>query len=199
MAADLVLALTLAAAVALGGLLGYAFINRSFEFWPAPDKRSWQFNTAFGLFRIFCGGTVVFAALDWGSLGWDHWSRLAIGTPLMLGAFAVTLRGYLFLGIDNTYCAQDGLVTGGLYAYSRNPQYVSSVLATVGLAIFADSAITLGLAAVLFVLYTLFALNEERWLHEGYGERFARYMQEVPRFLDIRSFRRAREALVEAL
>ena len=192
-----VLGLTLAAAAALAGLLGRAFLDRDFAFWPAPDRKSWQHRAAFGLFRVFCGGTVVFALLDWGTMGWDHWSRIAIGAPLMLGAFAVTLRGYAFLGLDNTYCAADGLVTGGIYACSRNPQYVSSVLATVGLAVFAGSWITLGLAGALFGLYLLFALNEERWLHASYGERFARYFQEVPRFLDARSLRRVREALAD--
>ena len=194
MAAMIVLAATLIAAVLLGGLLAYAFFDRNFGFWPSP-KGSAHHRVAFGLFRIFCGGTVVFAAFDWGTMGWDHWSRLVIGAPIMLGCFAVTLRGYAFLGFDNTYCAQDGLVTGGIYAYSRNPQYVSSVLATVGLAIFAGSWITLALSGVLFVLYLLFALNEERWLHASYGERFAEYMREAPRFLDARSFRRAKEAL----
>ncbi|MDF2231418.1 phosphatidylethanolamine N-methyltransferase family protein [Albimonas sp. CAU 1670] len=194
MAANLVLAVTLAAAVLLGALLLRAFVDRDFAFWPSP-KGSRHHAVAFGLFRAFCGGTVLYALLDWGSLGWEHWSRIALGAPLMLGAFAVTLRGYAFLGLDNTYCAQDGLVTGGIYAYSRNPQYVSSVLATVGLALFAGSWGTFFLAGALFGLYLLFALNEERWLHASYGERFAQYMREAPRFLDARSFRRAREAL----
>ncbi|MGM0585470.1 MAG: methyltransferase family protein [Pseudomonadota bacterium] len=192
---EFVLALTLGAGVLLGLMLAWAFLNPQFNFWPAPNKTGWQFHTAFGLFRIFCGGAVVFALLDWGSMGWDHWSRIAVGAPVMLGAFAVTLRGYAFLGIDNTYCGTEGLVTGGLYAYSRNPQYVSSIIATVGLAVFAGSWITLGLAGALFVLYTLFALNEERWLHIGYGEAFAEYMKQVPRFIDARSFRRARQEL----
>ncbi len=192
---SIVFAVTLAGGCALGLLLLYALIDGRFSFWPAPDKKSWQFNVAFGLFRVFCGGTVVYALLDWGSLGWDHWSRLVIGTPIMVGAFMVTLRGYAFLGLDNTYCGQDGLVTGGIYAYSRNPQYVSSVIATFGLAIFAGSWGTFGLALALLALYTLFALNEERWLHQGYGDRFAEYMKEVPRFLDARTFRRAKQAL----
>lgn len=194
MAADLVLAATLLSGSLLAALLFRAFVDRSFGFWPSPQG-SRRHRLAFGLFRAFCGGTVLFALLDWDAMGWSHWSRIAVGGPVMLGAFAVTLRGYAFLGLENTYCAQDGLVTGGLYAYSRNPQYVSSVLATFGLAVFAGSWITLGLAAALFGLYLLFALNEERWLHASYGERFAQYIREVPRFLDARSFRRARAAL----
>ena len=47
------------------------------------------------------------------------------------------------------------------------------------------------LTGVLFALYLLFALNEERWLKGGYGRAFLDYMETVPRFLDERTFRRA--------
>lgn len=194
-----VLSVALIAAATLCGLLAYAFFDRRFAFWPPPARDGWRFHVSFGLFRVFCGATIVYALLDYGSLGWDHWTRLALGVPLMLGFFYVTVRGYLFLGLDNTYGAQDGLVTGGLYAYSRNPQYVSSVAATVGLAIAAGSPLTFGLAAVLLAIYTLFALNEERWLRASYGQAFRDYMRQAPRFLDIRSFLRAKEELQRAL
>ena len=185
--------------VALAGLLAYNLWNQDFELWPAPGKDSWRFQLSFGLFRLFCGATIVFALADWGSLGWDHWSRLAIGAPLMIGAFAATVYGYFFLGLDNTYCEADGLVTGGLYAYSRNPQYVASVLATVGLGITTNSLGGLLLAAALLAIYTLFALNEERWLWREYGRAFGRYAVATPRFVDRRSLRRARSALAEAI
>lgn len=195
----LALIAALLSATALGGLLAYAFLRRDFPFWPPPGRDTWQFHVSFGLFRVFCGSTIVFALLDFDSMIWDHWSRIAVGLPLMVGFFWITVRGYLFLGLDNTYGAQDGLVTGGLYAYSRNPQYVSSVLATVGLAIFAGSPLTFLLAAVLLALYTLFAVNEERWLRASYGESFIEYMRSVPRFLDARSFLRAKRDLQRAL
>jgi protein-S-isoprenylcysteine O-methyltransferase Ste14 len=186
-------------AASLGGLLAYALLDERFTFWPAPWQDSWQFSLAFGLFRVFCGATIVYALTDWGSMDWAHWSRLAIGAPLMLAAFAATLYGYFFLGIENTYCEAEGLVTGGVYAYSRNPQYVASVLATVGLALTTGSWGALAMAGVLLAIYTLFALNEERWLWRTYGHAFGRYAKRTPRFVDGRSVRRARHALVEAL
>ena len=141
---------------------------------------------------------MIFALLDWGSLGWEHWTRGAIGFPLLAVGALLTLRGYLRAGLNNTYCEADGLVTQGLYAYSRNPQYVASVVATFGLAIVANSWLTLFLAAGLFFVYLLFALNEEPWLRRGYGEAYDEYPSTTPRFLDERSFLRAREALVRA-
>jgi protein-S-isoprenylcysteine O-methyltransferase Ste14 len=196
---DAALITALASASALGGLLAYAFFRPDFAFWPPPRRDGWRFRLSFGLFRAFCGATILFAVLDFDSMVWEHWSRIAVGLPLMLAFFWITLRGYLYLGLDNTYGARDGLVTGGLYAYSRNPQYVSSVLATVGLAITAGSPLTFLLAAVLLALYTLFALNEERWLRASYGQSFIEYMRSAPRFLDARSFLRAKRDLQRAL
>lgn len=187
------------AGAALAGILALNLVWDHHRIWPPERRGNWQFHLTFGLFRLYCGATVAFAVFDWGSLGWDHWTRWVIGAPLLAGGAWVTVRGYLYLGLDNTYCEQKGLVTQGLYAYSRNPQYVASVLATVGLALTCNSWATLGLAAGLFFIYLVFALNEEPWLRSGYGEAYDRYMRQVPRFLDERSILRARDALARAL
>ncbi len=178
-------------ALLLGGLLAYNLYNPRLGFWPAAS--GWRHNTAFGIFRVFCGATVVFALMEIWANGWGHWLRYAIGGPITFVAFGITLWGYKFLGLENTYCEAEGLVTGGMYAYSRNPQYVTSVLATAGLGIVAASPLTLVFAATLFVLYFLFILNEERWLAQGYGRAFTDYMATTPRFVDERSFVRLRE------
>ncbi|MGR3803642.1 methyltransferase family protein [Marinibacterium profundimaris] len=177
-------------ALLLGGALAYNLKTPAFGFWPAAS--GWRHATAFGIFRLFCGATVVFALAEIWAHGLGHWLRYALGVPVTVVAFGITLWGYRFLGLDNTYCEADGLVTGGMYAYSRNPQYVTSVLATVGLGIVAASPLTLVFAVVLFVLYFLFILNEERWLAEGYGRAFLEYMATTPRFIDERSFMRLR-------
>jgi len=195
----IVLGIAVAAGVGLAAALLLSLVARRLEIWPPARRGGWQFHLTFGLFRVFCGATVLAALLDWGAMGWDHWSRLAVGLPVLIAGAYVTVRGYLWLGIDNTYCEADGLVTGGLYAYSRNPQYVASVLATVGLAVTAGSWAGFGLAAALFGLYTLFALNEEPWLRAGYGEAYEEYASRTPRFLDERSLARAKEKLAEAI
>ncbi|GAB5434165.1 MAG: hypothetical protein EpisKO_35350 [Epibacterium sp.] len=190
---DLALMVALLAAILLATHLSLSLKCPSFGLWPAAD--GWRHHLAFGLFRVFCGATVVFALTEIGVNGWGHWLRYAVGLPLMVMAFGITLWGYRFLGLDNTYCDTGGLVTGGMYEYSRNPQYVTSVLATVGLGITTGSWTTVALALVLFALYFLFVLNEERWLLKGYGKAFADYMRSTPRFVDERSLERLRAAL----
>ena len=190
---DIALITALLAALALAAHLGLSLRRPELGLWPAAE--GWRHHLAFGLFRIFCGATVVFALSEIGVAGWGHWSRYAIGVPVMVVAFGITLWGYRFLGLDNTYCDTGGLITGGMYEYSRNPQYVTSVLATVGLGITTGSWVTVALAAVLFALYFLFVLNEERWLMKGYGQAFADYMRSAPRFIDERSLLRLRDSL----
>jgi protein-S-isoprenylcysteine O-methyltransferase Ste14 len=185
--------LALGTAAILAGLLTYTLVVPGFGFWPAPDKSGWRHIAALTLFRGFCGLTVGFALLDLIGSGWGQPVNYLLGLPVMAAAYGVTLWGYRSLGLENTYCGAEGLVTQGLYAYTRNPQYVSSVLATLGLAITAGSWLVLGLAGALFVIYLLFALNEERWLAERYGQAFQDYRKRTPRFVGRRSLERARQ------
>jgi protein-S-isoprenylcysteine O-methyltransferase Ste14 len=195
----LAFAIALAAAALLAGFLIVALVIEGFAFWPPPKERCWQDYVFWGLFRLHWAAIALTAVLDGGTLEWEHWSRLAVGVPMLAGFLGLTLYGYGFLGLDNTYGRRAGLVTGGLYAYSRNPQYLASVAATIGLAITFNSPLTLLLAAVLMGLYALFALNEERWLMARYGRAYAEYAARVPRFLDLRSFARAGRVLAERL
>ena len=196
---DLVFAVALGAAAVLSGFLVVALVIDGFSFWPPPREKSWQEYTFWGLFRLHCVAIALTAFLDAGTLDWDHWTRLMVGIPTMVGFLGLTLYGYGFLGLDNTYGKRAGLVTSGIYELTRNPQYLASVAGTIGLAITFNSPLTLLLAAVLLGVYALCALNEERWLMARYGDRYADYASHVPRFLDLRTVTRARRALAERL
>lgn len=192
------LALGFGSGLVLCALLTHALLTPGVTFWPAPEKSGWRHHTALGLFRIVCAAIVLAAALEV-ILHGAALIDLAIGLPMVAAAYGVTLWGYRSLGLENTYGGAEGLVTGGLYAYTRNPQYVTSVLAGVGLAIAAASWTVLGLTGMLLAVYTLFALNEERFLVREYGQRFRDYMDATPRFIGLRSFEQAREDVEERL
>ena len=180
----------------LSSVLIFNLVNPS-GFWPADP--GWRRDLTLWLFRAYCFGMVAVAAGALWVWGFGQWSRYAIGVPMMGGAYALSLLAYKGLGKHNTYFGIEGLVTGGLYAYSRNPGYVASLAAALGLAVVAGSVIVLALAGGLLAIYFLFALNEERWLAKGYGTAFLRYMIETPRFIDARSVLRAREDLLARL
>jgi len=181
----LVFAAGLAAGVTLDLLLLRTLLAPPFRIWPTPEPGSWQSLTFWGLFRGGMVLTFVTAALDWNSTPLLDWTRFIPGLPLGLGGLFVTVCGYFNLGLGNTYCGADGLVTGGLYRFSRNPQYTASIIGLIGLSIGANSILTIVLSAVMVGAYVMMALVEEDWLKQLYGAPYRDYCMQTARFLDI--------------
>ncbi len=73
----------------------------------------------------------------------------------------------------------------GLYRFSRNPQYASSILGLIGLAICANSWFAVPLAALMSGAYVLMALTEEAWLEQRYGAPYRDYCGRTARFIDV--------------
>ena len=67
---------------------------------------------------------------------------------------------------------------------SRNPQYASSILGLIGLAICANAWLALPLAALMSGVYVLMALTEEAWLEQCYGAPYRDYCARTARFVD---------------
>jgi protein-S-isoprenylcysteine O-methyltransferase Ste14 len=156
-----------------------------FRIWPAPEPGSWQSLVFWGLFRGGMVATFVVAALDWNSTALLDWTRFIPGLPLGLVGLGITVCGYFNLGLGNTYCGADGLVTGGLYRFSRNPQYTASIVGLIGLSIGANSVLTIALSAVMIAAFVMMAMVEEDWLKQLYGAPYRDYCMQTARFLDV--------------
>jgi len=160
-------------------------VNDSFRFWPTPGKGSWQGAVFWGLFRSLNLITLAVAFLEW-----RHWESLL--PDRLLGA-VIAILGFSFygwavyaLGRKNLYCGRDGLVTGGIYSWTRNPQYATAIPAYLGLAVASNSAVALALASLLVLCFSLMAFAEERWLEAAYGAEYRRYRRTVARFYNWR-------------
>jgi len=111
----------------------------------------------------------------------------ATGTVMVLGATALMLAAQLDLGaswrvgIDEG--ARPGLVTGGLYRYSRNPIYVAMLTALLGFALLLPSWISLGLLIGAELGIRRHVRDEEAYLARTYGEEYRRYAARVGRFV----------------
>jgi protein-S-isoprenylcysteine O-methyltransferase Ste14 len=180
-----VFAAGLTAGAALDLLLLRTLLAPPFRIWPTPEPGSWQSLTFWGLFRGGMVMTFTVALLDWNSAGLLAASRYLIGLPLFLVGFGITVCGYFNLGLGNTYCGADGLVRHGLYRFSRNPQYASSIVGLVGLAVCANSWLTLPLTALMSGAYVLMALVEEAWLERHYSASYRDYCARTARFIDM--------------
>jgi hypothetical protein len=77
-----------------------------------------------------------------------------------------------------------GLVTAGPFALCRNPLYVGSFLISLGYMLMCHNPIVLVVGAVIFwMLHGGAVAYEEKLLCEHFGEDYAKYCREVPRFI----------------
>ncbi|MFB6077250.1 MAG: isoprenylcysteine carboxylmethyltransferase family protein, partial [Candidatus Nanohaloarchaea archaeon] len=77
----------------------------------------------------------------------------------------------------------DGLVTDGLYAYSRNPQYVGILLIALGWVIGWPTVLTLALFPVVAAAYVHLARVEAEDMRDRHGDAYREYMKETPLLL----------------
>ena len=182
---SVVFAAALIVGMTLDLLLLRTLLAPPFRIWPTPEPGSWQSLTFWGLFRGGMVLTFVVAVLDWNATPLLDWTRFIVGVPLGLGGLLITVCGYFNLGLGNTYCGSDGLVSHGLYRFSRNPQYTASIVGLIGLSIGANSILTIVLSCVMIGAYVLMSLVEEDWLKQHYGKSYREYCERTSRFLDI--------------
>jgi protein-S-isoprenylcysteine O-methyltransferase Ste14 len=68
---------------------------------------------------------------------------------------------------------------------------VGFILIYAGIVLAAYSFWALVAGAVLILAFFILPFSEEPWLRQQYGEEYVEYCRKVPRFLGLRSFRRA--------
>jgi len=172
-----------AALAILNGLLLLTVFSSSIKLWPTPSATSWQHYTFWPLFRGGLGLTLAYAILtaQWPQDG--EALRFLIGMICVIVGFGFTIYGYFDLGIENTYGADEGLVTKGLYRYSRNPQYVASILGFFGTALANSETHAVILCGLAILVYVIMPYTEEPWLQRAYGDVYLAYKERTPRFL----------------
>lgn len=173
-------------AAVLLGLLALTLLLQPFRIWPTPGPGSWQGYVFWPLFRslnVLCFAVAIADRTT--LLGLPAWLRL-IAFALLAASIALFIYSFRVLGRDNSYCAQDGLVTGGIYRWTRNPQNAMLVVVYGCLAFAADNAPAYVLCAAMMAVYTLMVRAEEPWLEAAYGEPYRRYCRRVPRFFNWR-------------
>jgi protein-S-isoprenylcysteine O-methyltransferase Ste14 len=100
-------------------------------------------------------------------------SKVIMGIGMLLVIF----------GWYQIYKAKGQLVTTGIYARIRHPQYLGFLLITLGLNVQWLTIITLLLWPILAVLYYRLAKTEDKEVEEKFGEEFQKYKRSVPTFI----------------
>lgn len=109
----------------------------------------------------------------------EHGVYLVMTVSVAFIAAGVSL---LALGWHRIYKAKGELVTGGIYAFFRHPQYLGLILIIVGFLIQWPTLPTFLMAPVLIIRYVRLANEEEQELESMFGETYRRYRQAVPGF-----------------
>ena len=116
-------------------------------------------------------------------------TSLSVGFLLALAGEAVRFWGVSIAGTETRTTGPVGatnLIIDGPFAYVRNPLYVGNMMMYVGVGImsFALMPYLLIVAYVFFLFqYTMIVTKEEEHLHTAFGEEYARYVANVPRFV----------------
>jgi protein-S-isoprenylcysteine O-methyltransferase Ste14 len=126
---------------------------------------------------------IVVGVMEWGSWTIPAAIRYGLGgTLIFLGNLGVWSEVLKF-GVDQTGGASGVLRTGGLYRYSRNPQYVSDMMIVLGWMSMSASPNALLIGCASIVVLAAAPLAEEPWLVDQYGKEYQTYKSLVRRFL----------------
>ncbi|MET0639574.1 MAG: isoprenylcysteine carboxylmethyltransferase family protein [Hyphomicrobium sp.] len=159
--------------------------NGEWRIWPAPPVGSLKSFAFWTLFRTLNVAVLALACERF--LTTLSGGLVPVRVALAVVSFAAGVA-YVYtlwsLGRKATYCQASGLATGGVYRWTRNPQYATAILAfaTLGLAAWTWDATLL--AASLVIVYAMMATTEEPWLEARYGPAYLDYKAEVPRFFN---------------
>jgi protein-S-isoprenylcysteine O-methyltransferase Ste14 len=99
----------------------------------------------------------------------------------ILGGVVLWTQAVLVAKLDANIL-QNRLVTGGVYAWVRNPVYAAFLLVCTGALLFAHNLWLLLLPVFFWAFLTvLMKHTEEKWLHETYGAAYAAYCRRTNR------------------
>jgi protein-S-isoprenylcysteine O-methyltransferase Ste14 len=108
------------------------------------------------------------------------WTAAVAGFAIMMTAFGLFKKA----GTDpKPWKTPSAFVTDGVYRWTRNPMYLGMVLIYAGIAILANSVVTLLLLVPLFIWVTREVIErEEAYLTVKFGEPYRAYKAETRRW-----------------
>jgi len=106
-----------------------------------------------------------------------HYSVLM--TSLIAGIVSIIGGALVIMGWKKIYNA-GGLVTDGIYAYSRHPQYLGMSMIIIAWLFAWPTIPTAIMGVVMLVVYYRLAKTEERELEQEFGDEYLNYKKSVP-------------------
>lgn len=124
-------------------------------------------------------GHLWLVALGLADSAWAMTLLHIVSNGIMILGFVLLYKGWVLIyGSGGT-----DLVTGGIYAYMRHPQYTGLFLITLGLLVQWPTLITLVLWPFLTFAYYRLAMKEENEVMADFPEEYETYRKKVPAFI----------------
>jgi protein-S-isoprenylcysteine O-methyltransferase Ste14 len=202
MIAELVFIITLITELLVAAGLLISLYYPDNRIWPPPKKDSWQYRYT----QFLSNGAIllffILGFLDMKSFILKSWGFLLVGFMLMINGAAlylwarqtfqktyakIRLEALLELSekkiIDTLSETKEKLVTEGPYKYSRNPQYLGTILFFLGDILVFNSfyQFVTGTLGFLFLILAVFV--EESWLEFRFKGKYEEYCKKVHRFI----------------
>jgi protein-S-isoprenylcysteine O-methyltransferase Ste14 len=158
---------------------------------PSPDRERTSAGVTVPPPLIYLGALILALAVDaiiGGPVtGIGSTLRWTIGAALIVAGFAIPLVASAQFRMAGTevrpWRPSTALVTSGVYRYTRNPMYLGLTLIYAGIALIADSVLTLlTLVPLLAIIQYGVIRREEHYLEITFGEVYRRYKRRVRRW-----------------
>ena len=122
-------------------------------------------------------------------LGWSHLGANARFTGFLVGLLGDLIFLTAVLSMKDSWRAgipesgKTELVTGGIYAYSRNPAFLGFYLQYIGVTLMFCNLLTAGITIFAISMLHRQILQEEQYLAASFGEAYLAYQHRVSRYL----------------
>lgn len=164
---------------------GYVMWRARHE-WRRGDEISKTTGLFISSLYLLVGSLLVVALVEhpW-PIGIPPAAALVIGGALVAAGIVLAATGFVPFGsIGQLYGVErGGLITDGIYRYSRNPQYTGIGIALLGSAILGRSGLALAVLAAYCVGIRVWLVVEEAHLQRAFGAQYTAYRKRAPRFL----------------
>ena len=122
-------------------------------------------------------------------LGWSHLGANARFTGFLVGLLGDLIFLTAVLSMKDSWRAgipesgKTELVTGGIYAYGRNPAFLGFYLQYIGVTLMFCNLLTAGFTIFAISMLHRQILQEEQYLAASFGEAYLAYQYRVSRYL----------------
>jgi protein-S-isoprenylcysteine O-methyltransferase Ste14 len=139
-------------------------------------------SSVFGVSIGFSGAEGHLLANLLARLGvWDL--NVGVAVVMILSTIIILAGLWLIIGGWQRIHKSEGLVTDGVYARVRHPQYLGIILITLAFLIQWPTLLTLAMWPILIVMYYRLAKREESEMETKFAKEYREYQRRVPMFL----------------